>query len=113
MNPKFDLSDSVYYKNERNLVTRCLWAPYGAWIYEIISQISGHYSRVDEADLLSVDEWNTNHKHNQNNIGWAAMRSVMSDNMKTFNKTVKDNTCVCGAHKVKDARHSSWCEIKN
>ena len=21
--------------------------------------------------------------------------------------------CVCGAHKVKDSRHSSWCDIKN
>jgi len=110
-NPKFDLGDHVYYKNEEHIVTRCLWVHYGLWVYEIIDQIHGYLARADENDLLSMSEWNARNQHNQNNIGWAAMKSMASDNMKLFNGNSK-TSCVCGAHKIKDSRHSEWCDIK-
>lgn len=33
------------------------------------------------------------------------------DSAKSFKASIGPK-CVCGAHKVKDSRHSSWCEIK-
>lgn len=112
MNPKFNPNEDVYYKNELNMVTGRIRTING-WEYEIIDQINGYGSRVHETNLLSVTEWNTSHQHNQNNMGWAALKSMMGDNMKMFNEAFKKNACVCGAGAVKDARHSSWCEIEN
>ena len=106
MNPKFSRNDFVYYKDNIFQTTGNFHLSMHGFLYEI-TQDWVHFTQVDQFDLLTPLEWEARQKRGQNYVG------RMVYDLTFEGKIVKENLCTCGAHAVKDSRHSSWCDIKN
>lgn len=107
MNPKFKVGDTAYYNNVSYLIlVHHLYNNY--ILYTAKKPVNGSYKvALYEFDLLSVTEWENKQKGNQNHAGRFAHENSVGYKVKN------NNRCVCGAHTIKDARHSLWCDIKN
>lgn len=110
MNAKFKLGDSVYWSNNHYIVV----SPPLFSVYGVRYLIQGNNSllthEIFEINLESEDEHAKRHMGSQNSVGRAAFEHKYG---RVSEFKLKEKSCVCGAHKVKDSRHSTWCEIKD
>jgi hypothetical protein len=105
MNPKFNKGNMVYYRNNPWLITQLY--QYVNQQFYVIEDSNRIMVKVYEAELLSKEDWESSHKASQAFIGRMAFERGLSGKVDQY------NGCSCGAHAVKDARHSTWCDIKN
>ena len=119
MNPKFKVSDLVYYKDALFIVEydRNINSPMG--LYSLCDYYNNTIKEsAFEHELLSKFDWESKQQRNQNYIGAAAYNHAWDKAIEDFKKSgygvrTENPKCVCGAHSIKDARHSNWCDIKN
>lgn len=110
MNPAFKMGDTVYWSGRPFTVVSPPSLSVHGYIYSIAEHGSLKMHDVFEINLESRDAWIATHMGSQNSIGRAAFEHKYH---KGFEIKLKEKSCVCGAHKVKDSAHSSWCDIKN
>lgn len=82
-------------------------------LFSPVSWISEDKLMTDKEYMQSQSRSNILVSNLNNGVNVAAMRQIDDywDSAKPF-KTPIGPKCVCGAGAVKDARHSSWCDIK-
>jgi hypothetical protein len=109
MTLKFNLNDSVYYGDKEGMVYALypLNGGHTPFVYKI-GWGNGIYEIMGENELLSENE------HFINKIRGQFQATIQAYGFKTpiIGASNYGPKCVCGAHAVKDARHSSWYEIK-
>ena len=115
---KFNIGDSVYHKDILCCISGAPYQKASGIVYWVSRAQTYSQWEAYEAELLSVTEWEAIQRGSQNNVGLAAFSRAWENTFGSTSVTRKEPTvsqpkCVCGAHKVKDSRHSTWCEIKN
>jgi len=124
--PKFQLNDTAVYlsASSQPIVGTIVQNIFDGvkWTYDFESSLLyGSISGLTDSQLMTLSEFQ-NSIHNiptapkSNAPGTWPPKPPKGHPFHTehFATIKKDGpTCVCGAHKVKDSRHSSWCDIKN
>lgn len=123
---RFQVGETVFYKDSPYVVMKANFGYHGPKVFcEYDIRESTHYpnayTNISESDLVSLNDWmkqngsqnaigRAAHMSNQNNV--PTWQTGQATHLKVTMVSGKPK-CVCGAHSLKDARHSSWCDIKN
>lgn len=99
--------DSAYIAHELIVVRSFYSYSLNDWEYCCVERTMPNSTTIQflKEDLMSLQEYQT----------YCCSSTVLDECEYKVDGawTLPEIKCTCGAHKVRDARHSNWCDIKN